>query len=74
MTVKKDAPIIKAVLNKSKDKGSSVMYWEIICPYCKEKHTHGAGLIHSSNPITFLGHRVAHCSSDTENIGYILSI
>ncbi len=31
--------------------------WEILCPFCGNIHTHGAG-----NDGTFDGHRASHCS------------
>ena len=42
------------------------------CPYCGKKHYHGAGG-KRDNPLTFLGHRVAHCfGPNADNRGYIL--
>jgi hypothetical protein len=42
--------------------------FEILCPYCGEIHTHGAGVDGK-----LYGHRLSHCVSRTEcNAGYYL--
>jgi hypothetical protein len=45
--------------------------WVIdLCPYCGQKHFHGAGLP-GENPSDFLGDRCAHCVSQESRI-YVL--
>lgn len=59
-------PKVKALLNMKN------MTWTINCPYCGSKHTHGAGS--GSDPLTTLGHRLAHCHKAAEHKGYYLVV
>lgn len=54
-------------------KGRTVNQWRVAqCPYCGRPHLHGAGAA-GGDPLTFLGHKVAHCI-DSDNPGYILAV
>jgi hypothetical protein len=52
--------IPKVAARLSKDKRT----FTILCPYCGEIHTHGAG-----EDGKLYGHRVAHCYQNGNNIG-----
>lgn len=58
-----DSPLCKespeAPVRLLRDRGFP--YWEVLrCPYCGQKHTHGAGDRYDL-PTMFLGGRIAHC-------------
>jgi hypothetical protein len=43
------------------------------CPYCGEKHYHGAGY-RGEDPNRYLGHRESHCATEPKpREGYVLS-
>ena len=48
--------------------------WQIQCPYCGQRHVHGAGRP-SEDPKNFLGHRSAHCIGHRKanSEGYMLT-
>ena len=54
--------------------GGRVRGWEITCPYCWEKHVHGAGSAWASKEscLGTLGHRLSHCRESRDNPGYEL--
>jgi hypothetical protein len=62
-------PTLLAFLQKTTD----VWLWRAWCPYCRRYHTHGGGEV-EGNPFKYLGHRVAHCVSETplRKTGYLL--
>jgi hypothetical protein len=39
-----------------------------VCPYCREKHTHGA----AGEKGPDFGHRTSHCDDGRPNNGYVL--
>lgn len=53
----------KVIAELKENKRSITRQWVITCPYCGEKHYHGAGKI-GDDPTRFLGHRSAHCDDD----------
>jgi hypothetical protein len=67
-----ESPFVQVMLVKPKWKGDC-WHWQVLkCPYCGNKHLHGAG----ENPDTvarFLSHRVAHCP-DPSGKGYNLCV
>jgi hypothetical protein len=54
-------PKVAAKLSKNK------RTFEILCPYCGEIHTHGAG-----KDGNLYGHRLSHCINKHDNGGYDL--
>lgn len=64
--INRDAPIAYVSLKRLKVHKSFVNQWEVVrCPYCRSKHTHGAGES-GDDPRAFLGGRVAHCDASNE--------
>jgi hypothetical protein len=64
-------PVVQAVLLRSSTKRDANLF-VIVCPYCGEQHTHGAGA-HTGDPQGYVGHRAAHCSADARRLGYVLA-
>ena len=59
-----ESPQVPVRLSKGEDSNQWIV---ICCPYCGEKHFHGAGSS-KSDPLSFLGHRLPHCTGDKQGL------